>query len=356
MKMNKWSISRIILPVLLIGNMLLAPAAMASTAAYDADKAQIDKEFNIVKLVSLADRDRYKQQVEADIKYLSDLLKQDYLKLEKKHPRDLGDGLARTGYEDSIRPGNIMGSMGTYQSSYKRGLEIYNKAVGEGSGYDKGALSMYEEKIDPGGGYFMDSALADYTNAVKKGEDNEQIRQEVLTEIKTEREKRYKEILDRRNRTVKDITEMRDKTVEQIMKHRKNVYGEAPIKIKPLVIAFDPVKVIVNGELLKFTQPPVIVNGTILVQMRTIFEKMGAKVTTSADGSIKVSKAGTEIVLRLNSNEALVNGTAQQLETPAQKVGGSAMVPLKFCVQALGEELYWDELTQTAVIETGGKK
>lgn len=97
------------------------------------------------------------------------------------------------------------------------------------------------------------------------------------------------------------------------------------------------VRVIIDGEVQTFEQSAVILNGSTLVPMRGIFEKLGATISWKADTrTVTATKDGTSIIIRIGSKTATINGKAVTLAAPATIINGSTMVPLRFVSEALG--------------------
>ncbi|MDQ6417923.1 stalk domain-containing protein [Paenibacillus sp. LHD-117] len=108
-----------------------------------------------------------------------------------------------------------------------------------------------------------------------------------------------------------------------------------------------------NGEEQHFSQPPVTVDGSVLVPLRDIFESVDADVTW--EGSTKtvfVNKGEKNIELRLNQPVAYVNGNAVELSQPGMLINGKTMVPLDFIEIALDIEISWNKSAKTIAIST----
>lgn len=115
-----------------------------------------------------------------------------------------------------------------------------------------------------------------------------------------------------------------------------------------------PIAVTVNGQPISFTgTPPAQVQGSVLVPLRGVFEALRASVNYNpATRVINAQKGTTNVLLALGSTTATVNGQAQTLSQPAQTVGGTTLVPLRFVAQALGASVQWHEATSTVEIKT----
>ncbi len=111
------------------------------------------------------------------------------------------------------------------------------------------------------------------------------------------------------------------------------------------------IKVYLNGQLLSFDQPPVIVGGRTMVPMRAIFEALGAEVSWDGAARMVTARLGdTTIKLIIGMQSAQVNGHETALDQPAQIMGGRTMVPLRFVAEALDCQVIWNGDTRTIYI------
>lgn len=123
----------------------------------------------------------------------------------------------------------------------------------------------------------------------------------------------------------------------------------------PVYAKGNAINVQLNGENLSFDVAPQKVNNRVLVPMRAIFEKLGAKVDWDAqNGAITAAKDETVIKLKLNACDAQVTKKGVQktlqLDVPSTSVQGRTMVPVRFISECLGKQVGWDESNQTVVI------
>lgn len=100
-----------------------------------------------------------------------------------------------------------------------------------------------------------------------------------------------------------------------------------------------------NGKYLSMPLPPIIFNDRALVPVRELFEAAGAAVTydEAANKKISISKDGLEVVLHINDNVALINGSKVNIPDGVapkliNKKGESAktMVPVRFISENIG--------------------
>lgn len=111
------------------------------------------------------------------------------------------------------------------------------------------------------------------------------------------------------------------------------------------------IKLYVNGEEPSFEVAPFIKNGGTLVPFRAITEALNADVKwDSKKRSVTVIRNEITLVLIINSNIAYVNGEQVKLDVPATIVEGSTVVPIRFVSERLNATVKWDAETQSIVI------
>lgn len=116
------------------------------------------------------------------------------------------------------------------------------------------------------------------------------------------------------------------------------------------------ITVTIDGNPVSFDVPPASISGRTMVPFRKIFEALGAEVGWDADTkTVTGKKAGIEIILKVGSKEALVNGEAKELDVAVTTIGGRTMVPVRFISSYLGCNVQWDENTRTVIITTTGQ-
>ncbi len=120
----------------------------------------------------------------------------------------------------------------------------------------------------------------------------------------------------------------------------------------PVAQAASPA-VILDGEVLSFDVPPFIAYGRTLVPLRTIFEALGAQVYwDEVSRTVVAEKESVKRVvsLTIGKQEAYVNNAPIKLDIPAVIVRGRTLVPLRFVSEALGATVEWSAQTQTVTI------
>jgi antitoxin component YwqK of YwqJK toxin-antitoxin module len=112
------------------------------------------------------------------------------------------------------------------------------------------------------------------------------------------------------------------------------------------------VKVYVDSERIAFDVQPILEEGTTLVQFRPIFEKLGLVVDWDPKTrTVTGKKAGLEITLVIDEQNAYVNGELKQLELAPRLVEGNTFVPLRFVGEASGKNVKWDGDTFSVYID-----
>lgn len=118
------------------------------------------------------------------------------------------------------------------------------------------------------------------------------------------------------------------------------------------------IRVILEGEQLNFDVAPQIVGGRVLVPMKKIFESFGLMVTWDNETRTARGYNGfSDILFTIGSNKAMINGLEYNLDVPAQIIGGSTMVPLKFLSEHMAYNVVWNGdsqlilLSKTPIIE-----
>lgn len=116
------------------------------------------------------------------------------------------------------------------------------------------------------------------------------------------------------------------------------------------------IKVFVNNYEVVFQgQQPVIVDGYTLVPVRGALEAMGVQVNwNQKEKSVLLAKDGQEAKLVIG--EKYFAGGAEKLETPAQMIGGSTMIPLRAAVEYFNGQISWNSKNKTVTITIDEKE
>lgn len=111
------------------------------------------------------------------------------------------------------------------------------------------------------------------------------------------------------------------------------------------------VSVYLDGRQLQPETNPLLIDGTVLIPMRGLFEAQGAKLTwEEASKTVTATKDNTELIYRIGEQTAQLNGKALDLTVPGRIENGYSLVPLRFVSEALGSTVKWEANTKTVMI------
>ncbi len=117
------------------------------------------------------------------------------------------------------------------------------------------------------------------------------------------------------------------------------------------------VRVEYNGNLLEFTEPPLVMNNKTLVQLRPIAEAMNLDISFSVyDGSVVLSNEETTVIFKNNLAKKLVNGIEYDMDVPMIQQNYYSFVPVRDLVEPFGLYINYDGETKTVVIKTPDNK
>ncbi|WP_058300273.1 stalk domain-containing protein [Gorillibacterium timonense] len=103
------------------------------------------------------------------------------------------------------------------------------------------------------------------------------------------------------------------------------------------------ISVVINERKQQYDQSPVLLNGSVMVPLRSVFQSLEANVTyDSKTRTIKSNKGEISVSLQVGSKIAKVNGKEVTLSQPATSINNSTYVPIRFVSEALGAEVKWD--------------
>lgn len=106
-----------------------------------------------------------------------------------------------------------------------------------------------------------------------------------------------------------------------------------------------------EGSMISFDTSPFLENGTTMVPMRAIAEKIGAEVLWSHSSKVATVKRGDDILeIPAGGTIAKRNEKEIPLDMPAKVVNGRVFVPLRFVGEQLGLNVVWDKDTQTIAL------
>ena len=127
------------------------------------------------------------------------------------------------------------------------------------------------------------------------------------------------------------------------------------LSLSALSADLPPVTVTVDGELVAFDQPPVIVDGRTLIPVRAVVEKLGFLVFWHEESEtvvIVTDKDAPAAIVTDPGVHVTVNGELVAFDVPPQVIGGRTLIPIRAVCEKLGCTVGWDEATQRVSVET----
>lgn len=141
---------------------------------------------------------------------------------------------------------------------------------------------------------------------------------------------------------------------DRLVKGKNSLYDMSDVLIKSnsSKSSADGITVMVNGTLLSFDQPPLNINGRVMVPFGIIANSLGAKVEwDQSNQRVTGILENKKITLTINSTTAYINGEAKTLDVPAKIVNGRTLVPIRFVAQSLDAEVEWNPTSKTVLIK-----
>lgn len=102
------------------------------------------------------------------------------------------------------------------------------------------------------------------------------------------------------------------------------------------------IKVKLNSSYLSFNQPPVNVNGRILVPFRSVFEALGVNIDWDPQTqTVTGTREDKTISIKPDDTTAYIGGKPVKLDVPAKNINGKTMVPLRFISESFDATVSW---------------
>ncbi len=122
-----------------------------------------------------------------------------------------------------------------------------------------------------------------------------------------------------------------------------------------VVLQIDNSVMTVNGEEKAvdegYDTKPIIVDGITLLPVRAVIENLGGNVNWNNDTKeVNITDNENEIVLTINSTQALLNGKVQTLDTAPVIINSRTMLPIRFIAESFGFNIEWNENNKTIII------
>lgn len=109
-----------------------------------------------------------------------------------------------------------------------------------------------------------------------------------------------------------------------------------------------------NNQLIMTDPPPITRDGCAFVPISTLADTLQGKVVWDAEQqTVTLTKNRDTIRMRVDSNEAKINGQDLSLEAAVYNVDGRVYVPFVSIAEAMGAKLEWDEEIRTVKLLPG---
>ena len=123
------------------------------------------------------------------------------------------------------------------------------------------------------------------------------------------------------------------------------------------VFAADEISIKMDGEYIYCDQPPIIVNDTTLIPLRTISEGMGYEVNWNQEKQMILitdngKGGGATMSMIIGKTELETGGGIKQLPVAPVIINDRTMVPIRVIAEVLLCTVDWDENTRTVDIHS----
>ena len=106
-----------------------------------------------------------------------------------------------------------------------------------------------------------------------------------------------------------------------------------------------------NGNQTTLDVPAQTINDRTMLPMRAIFEALGANVTwDNLTQTAKASKGDIKVSIQIGSSIIYKNDVKKRIDVPAQLVNDRTLVPVRAIAECFEADVQWDEATETVTI------
>lgn len=118
-------------------------------------------------------------------------------------------------------------------------------------------------------------------------------------------------------------------------------------------IAANDISVTIDGIVQNYDQPPVLIDGRLLVPLRGIFEALDATIALNGK-EITAIRGQTVVRLTIGSDTALVDGKTVKLSQESLLLKGRTLVPLRFVGEALDAVVDYNGASRVVTVTSPG--
>ena len=124
--------------------------------------------------------------------------------------------------------------------------------------------------------------------------------------------------------------------------------------ISVCVSAESEIKVLLEGYVIEFDQPPVIINDRTMVPMRAIYEALGAEVNWDPDTrTASGTKTGITVSFTIDEAQVDINYNKKEIDAPATIVNDRTLVPVRALAEGFGVDVKWDAVSRKVLLSKG---
>lgn len=114
-----------------------------------------------------------------------------------------------------------------------------------------------------------------------------------------------------------------------------------------------PVDIAVNGNFIKCTQKPILINGTAYIPLRSFADAIGATTSwNSQNSSATIQKDWHNFVFFPGNSYSIIDGAEKTHKAVLHN--NVTFVPVRVLAEALGYEVWWDKSTLTVIVTAHG--
>ena len=98
---------------------------------------------------------------------------------------------------------------------------------------------------------------------------------------------------------------------------------------------------------------PIILNNSVMVPARAVFEQVGGRVGWSGSSQQVTINFGDDVlIMTVGQRNALLNGRTVQMEVAPVIINGRTLIPLRFPSEAFGFGVAWDSIGRAAILRS----
>lgn len=115
-------------------------------------------------------------------------------------------------------------------------------------------------------------------------------------------------------------------------------------------------KVIIHGDLINFSDVPIIKNGKTLLPLRQALTSLGIQnddkhiIWNSSERSVTANNDKTKVYVKTNSLIGYINGVKTDLDVAPVIYKGKSYIPIRFIAKSFGKQVTWDNNSKSIFI------